>query len=208
MTDEEKRIKGNKYRAEWRAANPDKVANYEMKRSTKDKAKRALLPKSPPKPKQSREAYLETRRRYREKNKDRIAAKKRADYLANPDATKEKVKAWKQANPDKVAEHYDKHRAARSDAKREWVEANRDKVREVAKQQAVLRKRVRAAQIIAKHFVKETRAVYRACPKGMTVDHIVPLRGKLVTGLHVPWNLQYLTKAENIVKGNRFPSDA
>ena len=47
-------------------------------------------------------------------------------------------------------------------------------------------------------------AVYAACPNGMAIDHVIPLRGKTVSGLHIASNLQYLTKAANSAKGNKY----
>lgn len=51
---------------------------------------------------------------------------------------------------------------------------------------------------------EECRALSKRTGRKHQVDHIIPIRGKTVCGLHVPDNLQILTKNENRKKNNKF----
>lgn len=52
--------------------------------------------------------------------------------------------------------------------------------------------------------LNKIKDIYDNCPEGYHVDHIIPLNGKFISGLHIETNLQYLPAIDNIRKGNKF----
>lgn len=116
-------------------------------------------------------------------------ASSKAWYEANPEKKKALDKAWRDANPGKAKA-----------AVKAWCEANPQKLTAFSAKRRT--KKLQRTPLWAD--LDAIKAIYENCPPGYHVDHIIPLQGKLVSGLHVPENLQYLTPEENISKGNKF----
>jgi hypothetical protein len=135
---------------------------------------------------------------------------------------RQRVKAWQVSHPDRARERNKlwraKNAAANLGCKRRSRLKHLESVRAKARVRAAATRQAkphlkrmyeamrRARKSNATPTWVDTKAIgeiYGDCPAGMQVDHVVPLCGVDVCGLHVPWNLQYLTPSENASKRNR-----
>jgi hypothetical protein len=146
----------------------------------------------------NREKAYEKVKEWRAANPEKWAEQSKRYVKKYPEKAVAKVQAWRNRNPEKAAESSKKTRqkhAAR-------VLANKAKYRAVKLQAtpAWLNK--------AHWFEIGCVYLYRDALKrtglNYEVDHIVPLRGKNVSGLHIPENLQVILATENRLKNNRY----
>jgi hypothetical protein len=107
-------------------------------------------------------------------NPDKQRLRCQAYYAANTARARARVSAWKRKHPDKNTANTARRNARKLKATPIW--ANHDAIE-------VLYSLARSAS--------------------KQVDHIVPLKGRSVCGLHVHNNMQLLPPAENMKKGNR-----
>ncbi len=120
-------------------------------------------------------------------------------------ACKNAAKAvWKRANKEinrrHSREHYQRNSEVYKRSAKRWRKCNSGLVNFMTNMRREHIKRATPPWVNR----DELRQIYKNCPKGMHVDHIIPLRGKTICGLHVPENLQYLPALENVKKGNRY----
>jgi len=85
-----------------------------------------------------------------------------------------------------------------------WAKNNPEKFRLIVRNRNKLRKLIVKQQRPQWADTKKIRQIYDNCPNGYHVDHVIPLRGKTVCGLHIETNLQYMPAVENIKKSNKF----
>jgi 5-methylcytosine-specific restriction endonuclease McrA len=139
----------------------------------------------------------ETRAEYfREYNrKDEVRDKKHDWYLENREQViqtaatrpaavlREYRNAWKESNKVQVRADTKARRRKHRDATPNWLTRRQ-------------KSEIRQLYQIAITMTQTTGEQY-------VVDHIVPLRGEEVCGLHVPWNLRVITQEENLKKSNK-----
>lgn len=123
-----------------------------------------------------------------------------ADWArANPGASRAKVRKYQASNPEAVRASQRRYR----DANRSAVYA-KNAVRAYAQKKAVPgwanRQAMREIYRHAKQLTKETGTKF-------VVDHVVPLRGEFVCGLHVETNLQIMSAEANLRKSNRYDTE-
>jgi hypothetical protein len=130
-------------------------------------------------------------KKYKSENQELVKMWDRNRYIAKTQEYIDRAKEWATNNPEKAKESSLKYNRANQPKKNA-----RTAKRRATKLQAT-------PPWLSDQQISEIRRIYENCPVGYQVDHIVPLQGRNVRGLHVPWNLQYLPALENNKKGNR-----
>ena len=145
------------------------------------------------------------------------------------ECNRQKVKKWQIDNPKKALDKYhawvDANPKRQKDNRRKWHQDNQSHVLKTMENyrkanlplinylssKARANKLQRTPKWLTKFDLLKIKCMYsiasmltRENKEPWHVDHIIPLRGENVSGLHVPSNLQVLPKIDNLVKGNRY----
>lgn len=144
--------------------------------------------------------------------------KKKVGRQENPDdyrrSTREAMDRYRAANPEKVKARFAAWREVNAEAHRAMCKSHYHKNKGMYLRLCAER---RASEILAfRPFCLElfdlvireafdlARQRYEVTGINWHVDHIVPLRSKVVCGLHSEYNIAVIPAAENIAKGNRY----
>ena len=168
-------------------------------------------------PLKDREARLEYERKRYARNRERIRAQQKDYYDSQPEE-------WRgcRTAAGRVSYHKCKGNGKRAASARSWMEQklqddpsyqrravakcrandpgwrSKDNAWAAKRRAGILKRTPEYADMEAIRFF------YECCPRGCHVDHVIPLKGEIVSGFHVETNLQWLPAAQNIAKSNSY----
>lgn len=145
--------------------------------------------------KDNRAKATATSKTWCEANREKVRGIKKAWNAANPEGQKVRSRNWYLAN---------KARADKQHA--EWASRNPASVAAAAARYraAELQRTPAWADLSAIKVVYQDAAEYREAGLEVDVDHIIPLQGEFVSGLHVPENLRVCLSSVNRSKSNTY----
>jgi len=136
---------------------------------------------------------------YREKNRETLREYKRAWRLENKQKQQEKNAEYYKLNQEKIKQYqlaYKKENPAKVNALSKKRKTSK-KLRTPSWLTEIHFERIENQYRLANLLTKVTGQLHH-------VDHIIPLHGKTVSGLHTPSNLQVILAVENLKKGISF----
>lgn len=146
----------------------------------------------------NREKYLAQMIARHKANREKRLAQMKARYKDNREKAAAQMKVWRLANQKKAAAQ-----------KKAWQLSNSDKVnastakRRSQKLQATPRWMTKEDFAAIQEWYEIAKDLQWLSEEPLHVDHIIPLQGKEVCGLHIAANLQILPASMNIRKGNK-----
>ena len=147
-------------------------------------------------------------REWRAKNLERAREIERKTKAKNRDKILARKAEYRRKNADKIREYNAAYNAKNEEMRRasrtKWVKNNPDLMMAIrARQRAYMSCPDWVDKGALDQIYRTRLEISERTGVEHHVDHIVPLRGKTVCGLHVPWNLQVIPAAENFRKSNK-----